>query len=283
MLHTKLREATQRVAQQTYHKEVGIEGFDSIVDFFRSVKDFFISPEGAIITPMRGILYEYSDMRTIKKLHAAPFSAVGAVLIYVPVGFTGQLMEYAKYQLNAINKYSDVVKRVYQPLIEYFEKAISDYKKSDALVNGDHIFVKGKVTPVMSYETDIKHYRDFFKSGVNRNNAGGKAEFKSVYPSTMDFENTYKLIRQTEKIASALHLDRIKEAEDKLYAAINTYISLNIPQSMNDRQGKENNKNVIEAVGYAVRETELLASLLYGYNSTYTSVLESVNILNKVV
>lgn len=283
MLHTKLREATQRVAQQSHHQDIGLEGFESVTEFFRSVKDFFISPEGAIVTPMRGMLYEYSDMRTIKKLHSAPAAAVGAVLIYVPVGFTGQLMEYAKYQLNAINKYSDVVKRIYQPTLAYFEKAISDYRKSPALINEDHIFVKGQVTAVPSYDADIKQYRAFFKTGVNKTNAGGKAEFKSVYPSTMDFENTYKLIRQTEKIASALHLDRIKEAEDKLYEAINTYIKLNIHLPIDAKQSKENHKGVIEAVSCAVKETELLASLLYGYNSTYTSVLESVNILGKVV
>jgi hypothetical protein len=255
--------------------ELGMEGFSTFTEFLSS----FVSRMGLGKTveaissfaksgTISATTRKVSDLD--KVLSKTEYKAVENILVYQPVGFTDNLLPYATYLSDLLERMSDIDKRLLIPMALYLNKAVSVNDFSSKL------WIDKNLKPI-DVKSEVKVLSSFFDPKVNRNRDIDTVKFGEVFVSNKDVLKTGIAVQQGESVAKKIDYSKILQAEKDLETAINLYVKTAQEHPEIVTQNKHTIKQLAETVTAIANELELLSIANFNYITLQTAFNDSVD------
>lgn len=268
--------AEQLARQLEVEEEIGMEGFDSFLDFVTStiaeVRGLF---KKAINEDFRGIEVMPRDFAQLEKLlqvEGKSFKDIAEVVIYRPEKMSGAMADFTKELLNQYGPLTQIGDTLYQPLIKWFAQAIANPDFMEKVWND-------RMLEVNDVEEMQDEFAKYFKR--TRDEHGTDMSLCSeLYGSIKQMEKTYGHLLQAANLGKDLDLKALKTQEERLSLYVKELIDAEVEADKHDSVNsipRATKQKLAEALRHIATETEYLVTVNYMLIVAITAWNDSFN------
>jgi len=259
----KITQVAERLARQLETEdEIGMEGFDSFLDFVSSsiaaVRSLF---NKAINEDFRGIEVMPTNYRDLEKLLAGQkkgFKDIEGLVLYRPEKMSGAMADYTKAVAEQYTAMSKIGDTLYQPLIKWFAQGVSNPDHLQKVWNDKLL----ELNDIDDMQDDIAK---FYKRTRDEHGTD-MAVCSELYGSLRQMEATYGFLLQAALVGKDLDLKALKAQEEKLTLYVKEMIDVT---SQSEAHGdineipKATKQKLANALRHVATETEYLVAINY--------------------
>lgn len=277
MYNPLLTESYHATLNDQLLEDVGMEGFGSVVDFFRT---FYANLTGPVDNWLNGIKPTPKntgiDRKLIQLLEEHPYSTVGRIGVYHPAGLNELMAPYLVHISANLQELGTLTERLYIPTINYMSRLLVEPNA------GEKAWLDAKLVFV-DVERQRATYNTFFDPRIKNRHDSLSKPFSELYRTNRDFIDCGSLLETLVRVTNDLDIQSLRLAESRLIDLSRQYSDLLDEDPSLAVSNRQALKRLVDAMDAIAKETEMLALMVFCAQVARQAIEDSANKLSDVL